>query len=309
MSKYSPEFMTHTVNRQYNIGDVSKAMKNNLYLESKVVKCTEDNDLILDIGKRITGIIKFDELEYHYDGTPVKKASATSKINKHVKYRPISIEKDEDGYKVICSRKIIQEECYNNYISKLQVGDIIDAYVTKIVGYGIFCDIGCGIIALLPTNNISVTHIVNPVIELRGLSNLKVVVKEIHEDGKIELSHKELIGTWEQEAAKFNVGECVTGTVLSVEEYGVFVRISQNIAGLAEIPNIDVKVGDIVSVKIISIQKLNMKVKLLIFDVVDNIENKPLRFKYYMNTGHLKYWKYSTDTAKRQIESHFEYKE
>jgi small subunit ribosomal protein S1 len=197
--------------------------------------------------------------------------------------------------------------CYENYISKLSVGDIIDAHVTKIVGYGIFCDIGCGIIALLPTNNISVTHIVNPTVELKGLSTLKVIVKSIKEDNKIELTHKELLGTWKEQIAQFAEGDLVKGTVLSVEDYGVFIRLSQNLSGLAEVPEtIELKPGDIVSTRIQSIQDKNMKVKLSVVEKIEDNDDKLIKFKYYVNEPHITDWVYSTETAKKQISSHFE---
>ena len=198
-----------------------------------------------------------------------------------------------------------------NFISKLIPGDIIDAKVLKIVNYGVFCDIGCGITALLPTNNISVTHVVNPTELLKGLSRMKVVVERNDNPFKIQLSHKELLGTWEEEVAQFQEGDIVPGMVLSVEEYGIFVRISQNLSGLAEISNINVSTGDLVSVKILSIRPDNMKVKLNItekikYDTVEEIkEAKKLKFKYSQTGGHITKWVYSTQTAKKQIVSEF----
>lgn len=305
MSKYSPEYMNHRNAESMSLNAVKQAIRMESILESRVKKCDSNNNLILDIGKNIIGIIKFEELEYHPDGTPIKEASATSKINKHVKYIPISIRKEEDVFIVECSRKQVQKICYDNYISKLTPGDVIDAYVLKIMNYGIFCDIGCGIVALLPTNNISVTHIINPTIELKGNSVLKVVVKNIDENYKIELTHRELLGTWEEEASEINEGEIIYGTVLSIEEYGVFVRISQNLSGLAGTTNIGIKVGDLVSARIQTIQNKNMKVKMTILEKVGTMEDIPMRFKYKIKDSHIKEWVYSTPTAKKRIESYF----
>lgn len=305
MSKYSPEYMTHRNREEMSLNAVKQAIRMQSILEARVVKCDSDNNLTIEIGKNIIGIIPFSELEYHPDGTPIKPASATSKVNRHVKYIPIGIRKEDDIFIVDCSRKQVQKICYDNYISNLTPGDVIDAYVLKIMNYGIFCDIGCGIVALLPTNNISVTHIVNPTIELRGISTLKVVVNHIDENYRVELTHKELLGTWEEEVASFNEDDVTYGTVLSVEEYGVFVRLSQNLSGLADVTELELKPGDLVSVRIQSIQNRNMKIKLTIIDKVGTAADKPMRFKYYITEPHIKDWVYSTDTAKKQIESHF----
>lgn len=305
MSKYSPEYMTHRNREEMSLNAVKQAIRMQSILEARVIKCDSDNNLTIEIGKNIIGIIPFSELEYHPDGTPIKPASATSKVNRHIKYIPISIRKEDDIFIVDCSRKQVQKICYDNYISNLTPGDVIDAYVLKIMNYGIFCDIGCGIVALLPTNNISVTHIVNPTIELRGISTLKVVVNHIDENYRVELTHKELLGTWEEEVASFNEDDVTYGTVLSVEEYGVFVRLSQNLSGLADVTELELKPGDLVSVRIQSIQNRNMKIKLTIIDKIGTATDKPMRFKYYITEPHIKDWVYSTATAKKQIESHF----
>ena len=42
------------------------------------------------------------------------------------------------------------------------------------------------------------------------------------------------LGTWSENAACFAAGETVVGIVRSVEEYGVFIEIAPNLAGLAE---------------------------------------------------------------------------
>lgn len=305
MGKYSPEFMTHMKREPMSLNAVKQAIRLGSILESRVTKCDSNNDLTVDIGKNIVGIIKFNELEYHPDGSNTKTASATSKVNRHIKYIPTAITKQGDKYIVECSRKLAQEQCYNEYISKLLPGDIIDAYVIKIMTYGIFCDIGCGIVALLPTNNISVTHIINPIVELKGLSALKVIVKNIGDNYKIELTHKELLGTWEEEVSKFSENDIVYGTVISVEDYGVFVRLSQNLSGLADITDLDINTGDIVSTRIQCILNKNMKVKLSILEKVGKIEESPMRFKYNVDEPHIKDWVYSTPTARKQIESHF----
>lgn len=305
MSKYSPEYITHRDTERMSLNAVKRAIRMQSILEAKVIRCDSENNLILDIGKNIIGIIPFDELEYHPDNSPIKVASATSKLNRHVKYTPIDVRQEDGVFVVNCSRKQVQKICYENYISKLTPGDVIDAYVLKIMKYGIFCDIGCGIVALLPTNNISVTHIVNSTIELKGISTLKVVVKSIDENYRVELTHKELLGTWLEESSEFSENDVIYGTVLSVEEYGVFIRLSQNLSGLADVTELELKPGDLVSARIQTIHNKNMKIKLTIIEKVGTSEDKSMRFKYKITDNHIKDWVYSTPTAKKQIESHF----
>jgi small subunit ribosomal protein S1 len=215
---------------------------------------------------------------------------------------------------VQCSRKEAQKQCFDKFIKTLKPGDVIDARVTKIVNYGIFCDIGCGYIAMLPTNNISVTHIINPCESLKYVHKLRVVVKDIDDKYMIQLSHKELLGTWEEEVSDLHEGDIVVGAVISVESYGVFVRLSQNLSGLAEIPiDEDVKQGELVTVRISSIKKENMKIKLLILNKVSNESTEcdedtveRLSFRYRdMETTHIDEWTYSTPGSKKLITTKF----
>ena len=91
-----------------------------------------------------------------------------------------------------------------------KTGDIIDAKVTHLESFGAFCDIGCGNIALLPIDAISVSRISHPKDRFTVGDSIKVIIKSIAEDGKITLSHKELLGTWEENAAMFAPGQTVT---------------------------------------------------------------------------------------------------
>ena len=51
------------------------------------------------------------------------------------------------------------------------------------------------------------------------------------ENNRICLSQRELLGTWEENAALFSQGETVAGVVRSVESYGIFVELTPNLAG------------------------------------------------------------------------------
>lgn len=304
---FGPEYMENTYPKRIATHEsVQKAIENSFILESLVVSCDNDLELTVSLGKDMIGKIPFKEIEYKTDGTESKPIVAMSRVGRHVKFIPTSMEYDKQCEKWIvqCSRKEAQKRCYEEVISKLIPGDIIDARIVKIENYGAFCDIGCGIIALLPTNLISVTHVTNPKQLLGNMSNLKVVVKDIQPDGKIQLTHRELLGTWKEEASKLKVGNIVCGTVLSIEEYGVFVRLSQNLSGLAEpTDDLDLKTGDVVSVRINTIIERKMKVKLSVVSKIENCEEM-IKFKYYKTNGHIDEWIYSPE-GKRCIKTVF----
>ncbi len=90
----------------------------------------------------------------------------------------------------------------DSFISSLRKGDVVDAKITHLESFGAFADIGCGIVALMPIDAISVSRIEHPKERFSVGMDIRAVVRS-KENGRISLSHKELLGTWEQNAARF----------------------------------------------------------------------------------------------------------
>ena len=128
------------------------------------------------------------------------------------------------------------------------------------------------------------------------------MVKSCDED-RICLSHKELLGTWEENAALFSTGETVGGIVRSIEPYGIFIELAPNLAGLAE-PRENVRVGQAASVYIKALIPEKMKVKLIIVDVFEN-SVFPSKINYFITGGRLTKWVYSTNECYKNICSEF----
>ena len=122
--------------------------------------------------------------------------------------------------------------------------------------------------------------------------------------GRITLSHKELLGSWEENAALFKGGQTVAGIVRSVENYGVFVELAPNLAGLAE-PCPWAKPGQHASVYVKSLIPEKMKVKLMIVDTFEPPLGFPLPPQYFIRQGRLRLWRYSPESCARQIETEF----
>ena len=182
------------------------------------------------------------------------------------------------------------------------MGDIIDAKITHLETFGAFADIGCGIISLIPIDSISVSRIDHPRERFTVDMDIKAIIKS-RENGRICLSHKELLGTWQENADMFCVGETVAGIIRSVEEYGVFVELTPNLAGLAEIKeNIYPKQQASVYIKSIIPQK--MKVKLVIINTFD-YAYKVAKPQYFYDKNHIDVFHYSPYESKKLIETTF----
>ncbi len=297
MNKYFPEGELGRC--PADIAEAEEYMNNGIIAEAVCYLCTGEHDLMVDMGF-MKGRIPRREGALGIDDGTTRDIALISRVNKPVSFIITGI----DGDTASLSRKLAQRECMVNYISKLKCGDIIDAKVTHMEQFGAFVDIGCGIPSLIPIDLISVSRISHPSDRFTVGQNIKAVVKTI-DDGKITLSHKELLGTWMQNAEHFGIGETVTGIVRSIESYGIFVELRPNLAGLAELKP-DIQVGSKVSVYIKAMIPDKMKIKLIIVDAFagDKTE-KPAEPEYYITSGSLESWRYSTDCSDKVIMTDF----
>lgn len=272
-------------------------------LEARAVMCDKQHNLHVDLGV-MKGIIPREEGAIGIDDGTVRDIAVISRVNKPVMFRITDFVTDENGtVTALLSRKQVQEDCMREYISHIQPGDVIDAVVTHMESFGVFADIGAGISALMPIDSISVSRIPHPSVRFSAGDKIKAVVKFIDEGMRVTLSFKELLGTWEQNAAEFSAGETVPGIIRSVEKYGIFVELKPNLAGLAEyVP--DVKAGQHASVYVKSLIPERMKIKLIIVDSFD-AQYPENEVEYFTDDEHIDRWVYSPECCSKIIETVF----
>ena len=272
-------------------------------LEARALVCDSQHNLIVDLGC-MKGMIPRTEGAVGITEGSVRDIALISRVGKPVSFVITSLGTDPlYGPVAYLSRKQVQEQCYQEYITKLRPGMVISARVNHLEPFGAFCDIGCGISSLLPIDSISVSRISHPSDRLIVGSLIRVVVKST-ENGRITLSQKELLGTWEENAAMFSQGETVSGIVRSIEDYGIFVELTPNLAGLAE-PRDGTLPGQQASVYIKSILPEKMKIKLILIDSFSKpaVPSEP---RYFFTGNYLKEWVYSPPGSGRQIQNLFE---
>lgn len=271
-------------------------------IEAPCVICDSKHNLIVDLGC-MRGVIPREDGAIGISEGTTKDIALISRVNKPVCFKVMDFRRDEnDNIYAVLSRCAAQRECCNNYLNKLTVGDIIPARVTHLEQFGCFVDIGCGLPSLIPIDLISVSRISHPADRFYIGQNIFAIVKSI-ENERICLTHKELLGTWEQNAARFEQGETVTGIVRSIEDYGVFVELAPNLAGLAE-PRRDITLNSHASVYIKAIIPEKMKIKLIIVSISDNAYTDN-ELNYYISSGHIDSWTYSTAVSDRLVQTVF----
>ena len=307
MTKYYPEgYLLNTAANRAAMAGVSSlrdAANQELILEARAALCDREHNIHVDLGV-MKGIIPRCEGALGIEEGAVRDIALISRVGKPVCFTVTGIRKNEEGrYYALLSRRRAQQKCKEEYVDLLTPGDLLDAVVTHIESFGVFCDIGAGISALLPIDLISVSRIPHPSARFFVGQKIRAAVFSRDDNGRVTLTHKELLGTWRENADLFSVGETVPGIVRSVESYGVFVELTPNLAGLAEY-NPEVRAGQTAAVYIKNIIPERMKVKLVIVDHRDE-ENKIPPMRYFIEGDHIDYFRYSPEESARVVETVF----
>ena len=309
MNRYAPEgtYMARPENRDMlsSVEALTRAMERGDILEAIAKLCDSSMTLHFELGG-IPAIMPKEEVQHVKDGEECKDIAILTRVGKPVCFKVIGFTHLDDGRTAaVLSRRAAQAECAECFISTLVPGDVIPAKITHMENFGAFVDIGCGIVSLLSIDCISVSRISHPSDRFTIGDRINCVIKEIDDEGRIYVSHRELLGTWEENAAFFTPGETVAGIVRSVESYGIFVELTPNLAGLAELKS-DVVVGDTAAVYIKSMIPEKMKIKLIIIDHYPADQSKDLQyFLDPISCPHLDHWQYSPIGASKTIETVF----
>lgn len=149
---------------------------------------------------------------------------------------------------------------------KVKKGQIVQGTVKGIQPYGAFIEIENGPIGLAFIEDLSIVRIKSPEERVNIGQKIKCMVKSIDENtGKINLSYKDCLGTWEENVENFKEGMTVRGIVRDTEKNknGIFIELTPNLVGMTEYTE-ELEYGQTVDVCIKRIIPEKKKVKLVI---------------------------------------------
>lgn len=284
-----------------NAENLRRCVVSGAITEAYAVMCDSEHNLVVDLGC-MRGIIPREEGAVGIREGTVRDIAILSRVSRPVSFVVRDIVYRDGTATALLSRERAQRRCLNEYIAHLSPGDVVPARVTHMEPFGAFCDIGCGVVALMPIDTISVSRIEHPDERFDVGMDIYAVIKSI-DGGRITLSHKELLGTWQQNVDRFAVGQTVSGIIRSVENYGAFVELSENLAGLSELRD-DLRVGALASVYIKSIIPQKMKVKLIVIDTFFGEREKHTP-RYFIRSGHIDRFVYSPEGCDKFICTEF----
>jgi small subunit ribosomal protein S1 len=141
---------------------------------------------------------------------------------------------------IVLSRRILLEEqrkqLREGTLEQMEEGNLIEGIVKNITEYGVFIDLG-GMDGLLHITDMSWGRVNHPS-EMFAIGDMVkvMVLKYDKEKERVSLGLKQITpDPWVEVEGKFPVGTKITGKVVSITNYGVFVELEKGIEGLVHI--------------------------------------------------------------------------
>ena len=202
---------------------------------------------------------------------------------------------------IVVSRRALLEESMaeqrEEVLDTLEKGQIREGMVKNITDFGVFVDLG-GVDGLLHINDLSWGRVKHPSEVVKLDEKIKVVVLDFNDaKDRISLGLKQLQPhPWKEIDQKYPEGAVVKGKVVSIADYGAFVELERGVEGLVHVsemswtrhgvhPSKMVSVGEMIDVKILSVDKdrkrISLGIKQLYPDPWEEIDKKfPVGTKY-----------------------------
>lgn len=239
------------------------------YFDVRVAQVTKGG--VIAFFKEVKGFIPASQLSFKHIDKLDEFVGRTLRVK--------IIELNRRKNKAVFSRKDLaiaeRESRLTETWSKLAVGDIFKGEVKRIADFGAFVDLG-GVDGLIHSSELSWgrTGSVKDFLKVGQMVEVKVIAAD-KDTNKVSLSMKQLTSDpWAQFESHFDLESVYPAKVVSVVDFGVFVELEKGIEGLVHIsqiskkrvekPSDELRVGDMVNVRILEADVANKKLKLSI---------------------------------------------
>ncbi|MEW5895493.1 MAG: 30S ribosomal protein S1 [Candidatus Omnitrophota bacterium] len=220
--------------------------------------------VFIEIEKGIEGLLHSSEITWQ---KKMVNPQEMFKLGDEVEVQIINVDKDQK--RISLSMKQLERNPWLDSVQALPVGSRVKGAVRGFTDYGAFVELESGLEGMIHVSDMSWTKKVNhPQEMLQKGKEIEVVVLGVDPDNrKITLGLKQLKDNpWEQIAKDFPVGTVVDAEVVLNSNFGVFVKLNEDIEALVYSSEIDkeqaasLKPGDKLRVKIIKVDVEQMKI-------------------------------------------------
>ena len=253
------------------------------------VKNIADFGAFIDLGG-IDGLLHITDMSWGRISHPSEMLA----IGDDVEVKILDIDAVKD--KVSLGLKQKSENPWTSVEEKYPIGSKIKGQVVNIMSYGAFVKLETGIEGLVHISEMSWTRRINHPSDVVAIGDsVEAVVLNINKDKEeISLSLKQVeLNPWTNIEEKYPPGVTIKGKVRNLTNYGAFIEIDEGIDGLLHIsdmswskkvahPSEIIKKGEMIEVKILSVDKDKKRVSLGIKQLSDDPWKKEIPEKYHV---------------------------
>ena len=264
------------VSRRKLIEDVRTDMKKKLLSELEVkqirkgiVKNIADFGAFVDLGG-IDGLLHITDMSWSRIGHPTEMV----RIDDEIEVMVLHIDREKEKIALGLKQKLPSP--WDDIDKRYPVGARIKGEVVNVMSYGAFVKLEDGIEGLVHISEMSWTKRVSHPSELvKSGDPVEVVVLGINTDKQeISLGMKQTQpNPWDNVAAKYPVGQVVTGTVRNLTNYGAFIELEEGVDGLLHVSDMSwtrkishasemLKKGDSITCQVISVDEQRKRIAL-----------------------------------------------
>jgi len=198
-------------------------------VHGKVMSIT-DYGAFVELEPGVEGLIHVSEMSWT---KKVKHPSKLLEVGQEIDCQVLEV--DAKAKRISLGLKQLEPDPWTLFTEKYSPGDKIGGKVRSITDYGVFIGIEEGVDGMVHKSDLSWTAKVNNPADLhhKGDDVEAIILSINHDEKKVSLGIKQLWDDpWPTIFSEFPPGKIVDTKVVSVVDYGVFVRIREGVEGL-----------------------------------------------------------------------------
>lgn len=226
--------------------------------------------VFVELEKGIEGLIHVSEISWT---KKINNPNEVFAIGDMVESQILSVDKDQR--RIALSIKQLEQNPWIDAEGKFPTGTKMQGKVKSFTKYGVFVELDSNLEGMIHVSDLSWTkRITNPQDLLKKGQKIEVVILSVDsQNQRIALGLKQLqVNPWSEIATKYKLETVLETEVVSITDFGVFVKIDDELEGLVFANEISqdqlktLKPGDKVTVKIIKVDveqgKIGLSAKL-----------------------------------------------
>ena len=220
-------------------------------------------------------------------------------LDKDIEVRVVKL--NEARKNIVVSHKVIIEDTLqekrDEFLSEIEIGQIIEGRVKNITDFGVFIDLG-GLDGLLHITDLSWGRVNHPseVVELDETISVKIIDYDESKQ-RVSLGLKQLMPhPWENVESSYPIGTKVKGKIVSLTNYGAFVELEAGVEGLIHVSEMSwtrhiknaseiYSIDEEINAEVLAIDKADRKISLGVKQLEPDPWNQ-IEEKYIVGTVH-----------------------